>query len=204
MEATRDTEELAPNDSYLRPLRVVFPALAGIGVLAALAWFGSRGNATNWEIALALTLLPAGGVGSVVFWLWFANARLLIGPGVVGFRNLFGQRRFWPVSDITRVVDLTILYVNRYGTQPKLFTLLLGPDGRCLFKLKVAAWRGDDIAALVAATGRSHEYAGVYTTARQQGSSRARLASCTSTPPGPLSSQVRSCLRSALWSSGPT
>jgi hypothetical protein len=134
------------------------------GLLGALGLFAGAiampGNAAAKVLASGFILfgiaLPVG------FWLWLANTRLLIGPGVVGYQNLLGGQRVWPTAEIARAVQLTIVYPSRYGAQAKQAFLLVGADGRCLQKVRTAAWSDDDVAAFAAATGRSLEYIGSY------------------------------------------
>lgn len=156
MDSLGQRSELAP---HAAPQQWV-----GFGLLAALGLFAGalavRGNAA--AIVLGIGIILIGIAGPVCFWLWLANTRLLIGPGVVGYQNLLGRQRVWPISEITRAVRFTIVYPSRYGDQAKPALLLVGADGRSLQKVRIAAWSDDDVAAFAAATGRSLEYIGSY------------------------------------------
>jgi hypothetical protein len=146
--------ELAPHAAPR--LWVAFGLFAVLGLFAGA--IGMRGNAAAVVLSIGFILF---GIGApVTYWLWLANTRLLIGPGVVGYQNLLGGQRVWPTSEIARAVQLTIVYPSRYGDQAKPAFLLVGADGRCLQKVRTAAWSDDDIAAFAAATGRSLEYIG--------------------------------------------
>ena len=132
--------------------------IAGLGLLAGA--IAIRGNAAALVLGSGTILMAI--AAPVCYWLWLANTRLLIGPGVVGYQNLLGGQRVWPTSDIARAVQLVIVYPSRYGDQAKAALLLVGADGRCLQKVRIAAWSGDDVAAFAAANGRSLEYLGSY------------------------------------------
>jgi hypothetical protein len=156
MDSLGQRSELAP---HAAPRQWV-----GVGLLAALGLFagalGMRGNAAAVVLSIGFILL--GIAGPICYWLWLVNTRLLIRPGAVGYQNLLGAQHVWPTSEIARAVQLTIAYPSRYGDQAKPALLLVGADGRCLQKVRIAAWSDDDVAAFAAATGRSLEYVGSY------------------------------------------
>jgi hypothetical protein len=156
MDSLGQRSELAPHATPRQ--------LLGFGLFAVLGLFAGaiaiRGNAAGVVLAIAFILF---GIGApFCFWLWLVNTRLLIGPGMVGYQNLLGGQRVWPTSDIARAVQLVIVYRSRYGDQAKSALLLVGADGRCLQKVRIAAWSDDDVAAFAAATGRSLESIGSY------------------------------------------
>ena len=156
MDSLGQRSELAP---HAAPRLVVgFGLIAGLGLLAGA--IAIRGNAAALVLGSGTILMAI--AAPVCYWLWLANTRLLIGPGVVGYQNLLGGQRVWPTSDIARAVQLMIVYPSRYGDQAKAALLLVGADGRCLQKVRIAAWSDDDVAAFAAANGRSLEYLGSY------------------------------------------
>jgi hypothetical protein len=148
--------ELAPH--AVPKYWVFFGLLAVLGLFAGA--IGMQGNAAAKVLSIGFILI--GIAGPVCYWLWLANTRLVIGPGVAGYQNLFGARRVWPTSEIARAVQLMIVYPSRYGDQAKPALLLVGADGRCLQKVRIAAWSDGDVAAFGAATGQSLEYIGSY------------------------------------------
>jgi hypothetical protein len=158
MDAAGGYEELAPTGAGRGPAQVFFGALVVIGLMLALLYIAGRYSPIS---GVVVALLGAAGLGYL--WLWPANTRLLTGPGFVGYQNLFLQRSFWPTSDISRTVELTIVYyAPKAGYQSKPYLLLVGGNGRCLRKVRRSAWTDEAIRAFEASTERATEYAGVY------------------------------------------
>jgi len=158
MDAAGGYQELAPTGAGRGPAQLFLGALVVIGLILGLLDMAG-GNSPNVGIFVALS----GAAGLGYFWFWPANTRLLTGPGFVGYQNLFLQRTFWPTSDISRAVELTIVYyAPKAGYQSKPYLLLVGADGRCLRKIRRSAWTDEDIQTFEAATGRAAEDAGVY------------------------------------------
>jgi len=157
MDAARGYRELAPTGAGRGPAQVFLASLVVIGLMLGLLYMAG-GNPPVFGVVVAFP----GAAGLGYFWLWPANTRLLTGPGFVGYQNLFLQRSFWPTSDISRTVEVTIVYyAPRSGYQSKPYLLLVGANGRCLRKIRRSAWTDDDIRAFEAATGRVAEFAGV-------------------------------------------
>jgi hypothetical protein len=157
MDAAGGYAELAPTGAGRGPAKIFLGALVVIGLMLGLLYLAG-GNSPIFGVVVAL--LGSAGLG--YFWLWPANTRLLTGRGFVGYQNLFLQRSFWSTSDISRTVELTVVYyAPKSGYQSKPYLLLVGADGRCLRKVRRSAWTDDDIRAFEAATGRAAEYAGV-------------------------------------------
>jgi hypothetical protein len=158
MDTASGYDELAPTGAGRGPAQVFFGFLVVIGLMVGLLEMAG-GNSPVLGVGLALS----GAAVLGYLWLWPANTRLLTGPGFVGYQNLFMQRSFWSASDISRTVELTIVYyAPRAGYQPKPYLLLVGANGRCLRKVRRSAWTDEAIRAFEAATGRAAEYAGVY------------------------------------------
>ena len=108
MEAAGEVTELAPVRFYQRGLGALFAIFIVIGVVSMLLVLASYGH-PSWPSAnFTLSSIGMGVLGWAYLWLWVANTRLLIGPAVVGYQDLLGRRRFWPTSDIARVVQITI------------------------------------------------------------------------------------------------
>lgn len=157
MDAAAGYGELAPTGAGRGPAQVFLGALVMIGLTLGLLYMAG-GNSPI--LGVAVGLLGTAGLG--YFWLWPANTRLLTGPGFVGYQNLFLQRSFWSTSDISRTVELTIVYYSpRAGYQSKQYLLLVGANGRCLRKIRRSAWTDEAIRAFETATGRAAEDGGV-------------------------------------------
>jgi len=158
MDADGGYHELAPTGAGRGPIQLFLAALVVIGLMLGLL-FMAGGSSPSAGVLVALS----GAVGLGYFFLWHANTRLLTGRGFVGYQNLFLRRTFWSTSDISRTVELTIVYyAPKSGNQSKPYLLLVGANGRCLRKVRRSAWTDDDIRAFEAATDRAAEYAGVY------------------------------------------
>jgi hypothetical protein len=157
MLASGGYEELAPTGAGRGPAQIFLGALVVIGLMLGLLY---RAGGNSPILGIVVAVLGAAGLGYL--WLWPANTRLLTGRGFVGYQNLVLQRNFWSTSDISRTVELTIVYyAPRAGYQPKPYVLLVGANGRCLRKIRRSAWTDEDIRAFEAATGRAAEYVGV-------------------------------------------
>jgi hypothetical protein len=157
MDAAGGYEEWAPTGGGRGPALVFLGALVVIGLMLGLLYIAG-GNSPILGVVVAF--LGAAGLG--YFWLWPTNTRLLTGPGVVGYQNLLLQRNFWPTSDISRTVELTIVYyAPKAGYQSKPYLLLVGANGRCLRKIRRSAWTDEAIRAFEVATGRAPEDGGV-------------------------------------------
>lgn len=102
------------------------------------------------------TLFVAGGLGALYLWLWIRNARLLVGQGVIGQRNLLGQTTTLYTSEIGRLVMATVLYSRNATPQRVLYILSL--DGRQLMALNTQAWGDEAIAKLIEASGKNVEH----------------------------------------------
>ena len=158
MDAAGGYQELAPTGAGRGPAQVFLSALVVIGLMLGLLYMAG-GNSP--VVGVVVALLGAAGLGYAS--LWPANTRLLTGPGFVGYQNIFMQRTFWATSDISRTVEITIVYHSpKAGYQSKPYLLLIGANGRCLRKVRRSAWTDADIRAFEAATGRAADYAGVY------------------------------------------
>jgi len=126
-------------------------AFTAFGAALTLANLAARTNFGR-SFATGATLLIIGALGLIGMWLWLINVRLLIGQGVVGYRNFFGRSRFWSGVEIDRVVSMAVSYGK--SSQPVRAIYCFGIDGKRLLALNVRAWRPDDLNDFVEATGR--------------------------------------------------
>ena len=88
---------IVPSSKATRIFLLVFGSLTIIGGLITLT-LGTNGVRTIEGIRLlgtGLTMLASGALFFMILWLWSVNAALLIGQGVVGYRNIFRRREFW-------------------------------------------------------------------------------------------------------------
>ncbi|HAC45422.1 MAG TPA: hypothetical protein DCF65_05075 [Chloroflexi bacterium] len=142
---------------------MIFAYIMVVGAVPMVLVLAS-GRHLSWpSVNFTLSFIGIGVLGWAYLWLWHANTRLLIGRAVVGYQDLLGRRRFWPTSDIARIVQVTIAYSSRYRAYiPQSLVLLMDSDGRCLCKVKVAAWTRDAVDSFTTAAGRTPEYLGLY------------------------------------------
>jgi hypothetical protein len=127
-----------------------FGAILTLTLLAAGVGFAGR------ALAMASTLLIIGGLGFTGMWMWLNNVRLLIGQGVVGYRNFFGRSRSWSRGEIDRVVSMAISYGK--ASQPQRVIYCFGIDGKRLLALSVRAWQSEDLKDFIEVTGRPLDF----------------------------------------------
>lgn len=131
--------------------------MAGLSALGLLILATSLAAGAPPRIQSYGAVMSAIGALAVLYlMLWIRNARLLIGPGVIGQRNLIGQTTMLTTSDIGRVVIATVQYSKNATPQRALY--IIGTDGRQLMALNTKAWGEDAIGRLVEASGRNVEY----------------------------------------------
>jgi hypothetical protein len=128
--------------------------LSGFGLLILASSLALR--LSSRTEALGGTMFAAGGVGVLYLWLWIRNARLLVGQGVIGQRNLVGQTRTLATSDIGHLVIATVVFSKNATPQRGLY--VLATDGRQLMALNTRAWGDEAIGKLVEASGKAVEY----------------------------------------------
>jgi hypothetical protein len=102
------------------------------------------------------TLFAIGGLGVAYLLLWLGNARLLVGSGLIGQRNLVGQTTTFQTTDVGRLLIATVVYSKNSTPQKALY--VLSPSGQVLMTLNTRAWGDEAIAKIVDATGKSLEY----------------------------------------------
>lgn len=157
MDAIAGFRVVAPGSKTIRLTRMLLVAVAAVGAVSTLALLGAGVRAvTGRGLGMSLTMLITGALGFSGMWVWLRNVRLLIGRGVVGYRNFFGRSRFWTRGEIDHVVSMAVSY--RKSSQPLRGIFCLGPDGKRLLALNVGAWPPDDLKAFVEAIGRPLDF----------------------------------------------
>jgi len=146
---------VAPGSTTIQLTLRLLGAVTAVGAVLTLAVLATRGGITGRGL-MAPFLLIIGALGFSGMWLWLRNVRLLIGRGVVGYRNFFGQSRFWSPAEIDHVVNMAVSY--RRSSQPLRGIYCFGPDGRRLLALNVSAWPAEDLKAFIDATGRPLDF----------------------------------------------
>src|SRR5438105_4394297 len=99
---------VAPGTKTTRRTLVTIGAVTAFGAVVTLTSLATRAGGRS--LALGAALLVTGVLGLIGMWLWLTNVRLLIGQGVVGYRNIFGRSRFWSRGEIDRVVSMAVNY----------------------------------------------------------------------------------------------
>lgn len=143
-----------PQGQGARRLLPFLAGLSGLG-LAMLVPSVAAGAPPRIE-AYEASMFAFGGLGVLYLWLWIRNARLVIGPGVIGQRNLIRHTTTFTTSDIAHLVVATVRY-SRNAT-PLRALYVIGTDGRQLMALNTKAWGDDAIGRFVEASGRNVEY----------------------------------------------
>jgi hypothetical protein len=150
----RAVEELVPQGQTARRLLPFMAGLSAFGLLVLASSFALRLSARTE--GYGGTLFAVGSIGVLYLWLWIRNARLLVGQGVIGQRNLVGRTTTLFTSDIGNMVIATVLY-SRNGT-PQRALYVLSLDGRQLMALNTQAWGDEAIGKVVEASGKDVEY----------------------------------------------
>ncbi len=132
---------------------VLLAGMSAIGGVLTLAVLARGANTLGGPRALggAAVMLVAGALGALFLLLWQRNFRLLVGPGMFGFQDVFGRRHTWIAAEVGNVLDVTIRYRKSF-TQEAVF--VLGQDGRRIMAINPGAWRSTSVDRLVWATGR--------------------------------------------------
>jgi hypothetical protein len=142
---------VAPGTKSTRRTLVIVGAVTAFGaVLTAIGLFTGAGSGRT--LATGATLLITGALGLIGIWLWLTNVRLLVGQGVVGYRDFFGRSRLWSRGEIDHIVSMAVSYGK--SSQPMRAIYCFGPDGKRLLALNVRAWPHDDLNEFVESTGR--------------------------------------------------
>src|SRR2546430_14460017 len=81
---------VAPGTKTTRRTLVMVGAFTACGAALTLASLAAR-TTFGRSFATGATLLIIGALGLIGMWLWLITVRLLIGQGVVGYRNFFGK-----------------------------------------------------------------------------------------------------------------
>jgi hypothetical protein len=144
---------VAPGTKTTRSALIVVGAVTALGAVLTLAGLVTGvGAAGGRSLAMGATLLTTGVVGLIGMRLWLKNVRLVIGQGMVGYRDFFGRTRFSSLGEIDRIVSMAVSYGK--SSEPVRGIYCFGPDGRRLLALNVRAWPPDDLEDFVEASGR--------------------------------------------------
>ena len=147
-------EELVPQGQGARRLVPFMAGLSALGLVMLTAAVAAGGPPRVQ--GYGASLFAVGALAVLYLLLWLRNARLVIGPGTIGQRNLIGQTTTIATSDIGRVVIATVRYSKNATPQRALY--VIGADGRQLMALNTRAWGDGAIGRLVEASGRNVEY----------------------------------------------
>jgi hypothetical protein len=147
-------EEIAPTGAPARRLIPVMFGLSGLGLILLVLGLVRQGSLQGEAYPAVIFAMSA--VGGVAILLWLRNARLVLGSGLIGQRDLLGRTKTHQVSDIGRLVAASVQYTSRTKAQPVLYVLSL--DGRLLMSLPFQAWGDDAIGRAVRASGKTIEY----------------------------------------------
>ena len=151
-DTTGEFRVIAPSTRTTRTALIVLAFLTALGALMTLTIAARAGWSMGARsLGAGLTLFLIGGLMFTFIWLWAANFRLLIGPGKVGYRNIFRRNCLWSRGEIDRVVDMAVHYGRTSTPQRGLY--LFGLDGRRLLVLSSRAWKAEDLKDFVDATG---------------------------------------------------
>jgi hypothetical protein len=153
-DAFGEVRVIAPRRKSTRIFLIVFASLTVIGGLITLATAaaGVRTMPGIRLVAIGLTLFLMSILVFGILWLWSVNARLLIGRGAVGYRNVFRRSRYWSRGQIGRVVEMAISY-GWWTSSPQRGIYIFGIDGRQLVVITPRMWHANDLRDFIEATG---------------------------------------------------
>jgi hypothetical protein len=153
-DAFGEVRVIAPSRKSTRIFLIVFASLTLAGGLITLATAatGVRTMPGIRLLVIGLTLFLMGILLFTILWLWSVNARLLIGRGAVGYRNVFRRSRYWSQSQIGRVVEMAISF-GWWTSSPQRGIYIFGRDGRKLVVLTPRMWPARDLRDFIEATG---------------------------------------------------
>ncbi len=157
----RDGEAILPSVDDVRPqgarARSLVPFMAGLSALGLVILGSSLAMHLSARTeATGGAMFAVGGLAVGYLMLWIRNARLLVGPGEIGKRNLVGQTSTFRTSDIGRLLIATVVYSKNSPPQRVLY--VIAPNGRVLMALNTQAWGEEAIGKIVEASGKSLEY----------------------------------------------
>jgi hypothetical protein len=160
LDAVGEVRVIVPTSKGTRPVLIVLGSLTGVGGLITLTTVttGVRTFGASRVLGTGLVMLASGGLFFTILWLWSLNARLLIGQGAVGYRNIFRRSRFWSRGEVGRVVDMAISH--GWTSQAQRAIYLFGLDGRQLVVLTPRMWDARDMRDFIDGTGVQLEVRG--------------------------------------------
>ena len=147
-------EELAPQGIAARRLLPFMGGLSGLGALVLASSLAA--HLSSRSVGTGATIFAIGAFAAAFLWLWLRNSRLLVGRGVIGQRNLFGQTSTSTTADIDRMLIASVVYSKSSAPQRVLY--VLSRDGKVLMALNTRAWGDDAIGKFVEASGKNVEY----------------------------------------------
>ena len=129
-------------------------ALSGLGALILGSSLGAHLSART--LGYGATMFGVGAFAAIFLWLWVRNSRLLVGPGVVGQRNLVGQASTLNTADIGHMLIASVVYSKNSAPQRVLY--VFSHDGRKLMALNTMAWGDEAMGKFIEASGKTVEY----------------------------------------------
>jgi hypothetical protein len=109
----------------------------------------NRSNPILFVVVMIVTLA----ITLFFIWLYFRNTRYSADALQVTRKNLFGSLRTFPFSEMGTIIFAHEIAQTTAITTPSL--IVLGLDGKKLFRLNGSWWSGADMAALLNATGKT-------------------------------------------------
>ena len=133
-------ETIRPVTTTTRRLTFFLGTLAILGAIGTIAALGrgDRSLLDSRALAGSAAMLAASSLGIVFLGLWELNARLFVGPNLVGYRDLLGRNHTWSGDDVGALIDVAVDYSKT--TAPRRALFVLGVDGRRLMALNLLAW----------------------------------------------------------------
>ncbi len=144
-------EEIRPQGTAARRLVAFMGGLSALGLLILVSslsmHLSSRAEGTGG------TMFAIGALAVAYLLLWLRNARLLVGSGVIGERNVVGQTTVVQASDVGRLLIATVIYSK--NATPQRILYVLSPSGEALMKLNAGAWGDEAISKFVTLPARA-------------------------------------------------
>jgi hypothetical protein len=149
-------ESIAPVTSRTQPLIYLLGGMSVVGGILTVAVIsqGVTSLLDSRALGAGATMLLAGGFGFVYLQLWQRNARLLVGEDIFGFQDILGRGHTWTASEVSAIVDVTILYYRRTAQRA---IYVIGLDGRRLMALNPLAWSPSAVDRIARAAGKPVE-----------------------------------------------
>jgi hypothetical protein len=124
--------------------------LASAGVGVPLILINLANNRDN-PLAVAIIIVGTLAVSLIIVGLFFRNSSYAVAGTELTKTTMFGATRVIPLSNIGTIVFARSLVVSSQPITPSL--ILIGQAGERLARLGGSVWSGNDMAALIDATG---------------------------------------------------